>query len=772
MRMKRWMALLLSAVMLLAAMPGALAVNNNDVKITGNCPSEDAKARNNGHHYYFAEVDEPRCIESGTVWWFCIYCGDEYEETLPALGHDFRNDWSVMYEASCESGGMQIRFCHRCQQEEVRSIPALGHSWRERTIRQVEPTCTENGYRDYTRQCTRCGMYDGASAVGTTTSQRQTLPALGHDWGPWKVEYPGTCAEKGMNVRKCNRCGKEEYVYTDYSDHQWGPWKVEYPGTCLEKGMNVRKCSVCGKEEYVYSDYGDHDWGEWEVVTPAAPGVPGLEQRVCKHTPNHVEQREIEPLPEHPGLTAAWLYDWDYDENPYPDGTDTFQYNDTVVGVRSIKNTGDVPLAVVSRFVSKAMTFDYYRGDLQPGEEMTEDLGFTHIGDTIDPGTETGELLGTATISVSYAGYDPEGFSFDFDANAVAAGRELCTSNTVSRTYKIIKEKKAELTVTLDARDYFDIDTPKTDFYEGEAGWFYGEVENTGEVPLEIYDYDFSYDPGDTTLGRNINGLKKVLQPGEKTAYVGDAYWFISAGMTFDAYHVDLIKAAGKETETLIGTMTYSVKVRGYEPGTDNVLCEAEKDCTMNLLKPPPKPELTLTWQFDGDQYTNQYDRDEFQPHETVHAWHVIENTGNVDLTVGWHMEFGDGYAFTAGPEHFFSLAPGKYYGTGFGGETVGEHLDPGTATAALLGTSTITFWYTGYDPATGEKLCESDHITRVWKVRKAEASNGVIGISKVDADTEEPLFGAHFELYGSEGSIIAEWDSQELPFYLDGLKT
>ena len=234
---------LLALILALSALPAALAVSNGDSRSTGNCPSEDARGRNNGRHMYYAEVDDPWCTYDGTAWWTCVYCGDTYEERLPALGHDFRNDWTEMYPASCETSGLQIRFCHRCQQEETREIPALGHHWVEQTVDRIEPTCTEDGHRYYTRQCSRCGMYDGASLVGTTNLLDQVLPALGHDWGDWKQEYPGNCVQKEMRVRTCRRCGLEQYLY---------------------------------------GDYGDHDWGEWHVLIPAAPGMPGIDERICK----------------------------------------------------------------------------------------------------------------------------------------------------------------------------------------------------------------------------------------------------------------------------------------------------------------------------------------------------------------------------------------------------------------------------------------------------------------------------------------------------------
>ncbi|MBE6124977.1 MAG: cell wall-binding repeat-containing protein [Erysipelotrichaceae bacterium] len=39
-----------------------------------------------------------------------------------------------------------------------------------------------------------------------------------------------------------------------------------------------------------------HAWGEWEVITPATEENPGLERRVCRNDPNHIEEREIPVL--------------------------------------------------------------------------------------------------------------------------------------------------------------------------------------------------------------------------------------------------------------------------------------------------------------------------------------------------------------------------------------------------------------------------------------------------------------------------------------------
>ena len=58
-----------------------------------------------------------------------------------------------------------------------------------------EPTCTEEGYTGAVR-CSSCG---------TVISERQSIPALGHMWGDWKVVREATATEDGEEVRTCIR---------------------------------------------------------------------------------------------------------------------------------------------------------------------------------------------------------------------------------------------------------------------------------------------------------------------------------------------------------------------------------------------------------------------------------------------------------------------------------------------------------------------------------------------------------------------------------------
>ena len=63
-----------------------------------------------------------------------------------------------------------------------------------------EATCLEDGYTGDT-YCLDCGKL---------VKKGETIPALGHDFGPWTVTKEATCTEDGTRERSCSRCGEKE----------------------------------------------------------------------------------------------------------------------------------------------------------------------------------------------------------------------------------------------------------------------------------------------------------------------------------------------------------------------------------------------------------------------------------------------------------------------------------------------------------------------------------------------------------------------------------
>ena len=68
-------------------------------------------------------------------------------------------------------------------------------------IRDVkEATCLEDGYTG-DAYCLDCGKL---------VKKGETIPALGHDFGPWTVTKEATCTEDGTRERSCSRCDEKE----------------------------------------------------------------------------------------------------------------------------------------------------------------------------------------------------------------------------------------------------------------------------------------------------------------------------------------------------------------------------------------------------------------------------------------------------------------------------------------------------------------------------------------------------------------------------------
>ena len=78
---------------------------------------------------------------------------------------------------------------------------------------------------------------------------------------------PATCTEEGV---------REQWVYTDAGGN------VSYTDQYLTE--------IITDKDMIIPAMG-HEWGEWVVVKEATEDEEGLERRVCKHNPEHIEER-------------------------------------------------------------------------------------------------------------------------------------------------------------------------------------------------------------------------------------------------------------------------------------------------------------------------------------------------------------------------------------------------------------------------------------------------------------------------------------------------
>ena len=150
---------------------------------------------------------EPTCTEEGWVKYGCTYESDrhatapehidEWTETIPALGHDWKDngdanhicdrdhvtaahtygEWTTVKEATCTAAGQKQHTCTECGHVETEVIPATGHHWKD------------NG--DGTHTCTKCGATEGQPFNTNSALELRVVDAEGMDQ-PFTVSQNGT----------------------------------------------------------------------------------------------------------------------------------------------------------------------------------------------------------------------------------------------------------------------------------------------------------------------------------------------------------------------------------------------------------------------------------------------------------------------------------------------------------------------------------------------------------------------------------------------------
>ena len=101
------------------------------------------------------------------------------------------------------------------------------------------------------------------------------------EWSDWEIIRQPTCTEPGLRTRSSNM-GTSERESIPAAGHQYGPWALTQEATCQQPARETHTCRVCGHSEWrVSGGLGPHQWSEWTVVREPAPGAPGLRQRQC-----------------------------------------------------------------------------------------------------------------------------------------------------------------------------------------------------------------------------------------------------------------------------------------------------------------------------------------------------------------------------------------------------------------------------------------------------------------------------------------------------------
>ena len=266
------------------------------------------------HDYVMVSLVEPDCENDGYMALTCSVCGDNFDEVIPALGHN--GVWEIVEEPAIGVDGLKWEVCIECGAiiEEV-IIPALEEVTEEDSTGVDEPASEEVSEEESTEApevhecdfvgvvvlaptCTEDGLKIYACECGE--SYEVIIAATGHN-GVWEVVIPAEIGVDGLKELVCTECGvilaeeiipalenvteeessevvEESTEAPEVHEHDYVAVVVTEP-TCTEDGLMVYTCECGESYEEVIAATGHN--GVWETVIPAEIGVNGLKQLVC-----------------------------------------------------------------------------------------------------------------------------------------------------------------------------------------------------------------------------------------------------------------------------------------------------------------------------------------------------------------------------------------------------------------------------------------------------------------------------------------------------------
>ena len=147
-----------------------------------------------GHDFTVKQSETPAtCETAGTIVWKCSRCDETKTQTIPALNHDYQDDWAVTTPATCTTPGVETRYCHNNHNHSETRPTAKdsnNHAGHGTHIEgYVAPTCTKDGYTGDT-YCNGCNQKIKDGTV---------IPATGHHW-----------KDNGDGTHTCPDCGATE----------------------------------------------------------------------------------------------------------------------------------------------------------------------------------------------------------------------------------------------------------------------------------------------------------------------------------------------------------------------------------------------------------------------------------------------------------------------------------------------------------------------------------------------------------------------------------
>lgn len=181
-----------------------------------------------------SEKKAPTCTKAGMVVATCADCGRRrwvYDETRPALGHDWKDNGDGT--ATCQREGCGKSHTHTLDEGEVTK----------------KPSCEEKGVKTYRCTETNCNY-----------TKTEDIAATGHNWNDGKITTKASCDHTGVKIYTCKTCGDTRTETIAMLEHTWDDGQVTTKPSCTEKGIRTYTCKVCKATKTADIEATGHDY--------------------------------------------------------------------------------------------------------------------------------------------------------------------------------------------------------------------------------------------------------------------------------------------------------------------------------------------------------------------------------------------------------------------------------------------------------------------------------------------------------------------------------
>ena len=303
-----------------------------------------------GTHDYgpWTTVKDATCTTAGEKQRECSVCHQKETETIPALKHDYRDDWEETTPATCTKEGVKTRHCHNDPSHvETQPIPMdsnnhAGHG--TYIVGKKDATCTTDGYTGDT-YCDGCHhkIKDGT-----------VIPATGHHW-----------TDNGDN--STHICVKGDATEA----HSYGEWTTVTPATCTAAGQKQHTCTVCGHVETQEIPATGHHWVDNGDGTHTCPDCGATEGQPF-NTNSALELRVVDAE----GMDQPFTVSQNGTLRTYTGAYDTATLTGDLNTLRYLQEHG----AQTIRFVTNGQTSSFAINDLLAQGSGSEVFYLTHRG--------------------------------------------------------------------------------------------------------------------------------------------------------------------------------------------------------------------------------------------------------------------------------------------------------------------------------------------------------------------------------------------------------